>query len=103
MSEPHSHDDEEHSTEHSRDDHEDNKGRTHVVHIGGKTEKFDEAVVQARAIIGLVEDDVDDFVLQSLKGESGQSEAEFTADEEVDLSEQHRTHFRVMSRGGGNA
>jgi|GEM_PF-615250 hypothetical protein len=86
---------------HSNNDNE--SGRTYVVHIGGVKEKFDEAVVQARTIIELVEDDVDDFVLQSTKGKNGQSEAEFTPDEEVDLSEDHRTHFRIMSRGGGNA
>lgn len=73
----------------------------HVVHIGDQTEKFHDDTVKAREIISLVESDASEFTLEARSGNS--TVEEWSPDEPVDLTEKHRSHFRVMGRGGGNS
>ncbi len=73
----------------------------HVVHIGGEKEKFNSDTVRAHEIISLVEPDANEFTLEARSGNS--TVEEWGPDDPVDLTEKHRSHFRVMARGGGNS
>lgn len=79
-------------------------GRTYVVFLGKTKLTYQEQTVAASRIL---EDGgatpAGDFVLEALRGEGGKADRQFQPSEGVDLSEQHRVHFRAVPDGGGRA
>lgn len=77
--------------------------RQYVVFLGKAKLTYHEAVVKARRIL---EDGgarpAEEFVLEQLKGESGQAVKEYEPGEDVPL-DRGAKHFRAVPRGGGRA
>lgn len=81
----------------------------HVVFVDGAGEDnrqtYEADVVAASTIIEAAGyDDADQYILEALRGQGGDVEEQFdpqgeAGPTEVDLTDQHRTHFRVTTRG----
>lgn len=87
-----------------------NQGQnSHVIFVDGTGEEdkqtYDNDVVDSAIIIERAGyDDPDQYILESLRGQSDNVEEQFDPQGEagpakVDLTEQHREHFRVTTRG----
>lgn len=80
----------------------------HVIHVDGPENKqtYDTDVVDAVTIISRAgyDEDPDEYILEALRGQSGAVVEEFDprgeeGSSEVDLTDQHRDHFQVSTRG----
>lgn len=81
----------------------------HVIFVPGAGEdnkqRYESDVVEAASIIERAGyDDPDQYILEALRGQSDNVEEQFdpqgeAGPAEVDLTDQHRKHFRVTTRG----
>lgn len=93
------------------DETNENQDQTnHVIFVDGAgnddRQTYDEDVVEAVNIIEEAgyDEDPEKYILEALKGQRGDVDEQFDPKEEagpneVDLTEQHRTHFQVTTRG----
>lgn len=78
--------------------------KQYVVFVGKVKLTYDEPLVPASRLLSESgATPVDKFILEALKGESGQAVHEYQYNEQVDLTEQHNQHFRAVPSGGGRA
>lgn len=106
MNEPDTSDD---TSETTKDSTVDQGQNAHVIFVDGAGEDnkqtYESDIVDAAIIIeGGGYDDPDQYILEALRGQSGNVEEQFDPQDEagpseVDLTDQHRKHFRVTTRG----
>lgn len=73
--------------------------RVNVVFVDGIKHEIEEDTVQARRLIEVAQDDSENFDLVALRGRGGGEVRVFDHTEEVDLTEEHRTHFDTKGDG----
>lgn len=89
---------------------EDQSQSNHVIFVDGtgddNRQTHEDDVVSTVTIIEMAgyEEDPEEYILEALRGQSGDVDEQFdpqgkAGPTEVDLAEQHRTHFQVTTRG----
>ncbi len=70
--------------------------RKNVVHVDGIKATFDDEIVSAQELILVAEENVQDGMrLEATRGATEDIVETFDPDEDVDLTEEHRSHFQV--------